>query len=90
MAERRDPRWIYGFGGGAAEGHAGMRDLLGGKGADLAEMTRLGMGPAEMKLVAKLILRVLDNPADDAEIARVRGEVHELAGHFPLYAKRLG
>ncbi len=36
-------RWVYGFGGGAAEGSAGMRELLGGKGAGLAEMSRLGL-----------------------------------------------
>src|SRR5881227_3674576 len=52
-------------------------------------LTTRGMGPSEMKLVAKLIVRVLDKPDDQAEIDRVRGEVHELAGHFPLYPKRL-
>src|SRR6185295_11446718 len=31
-------RWVYAFGGGAAEGDASMKDLLGGKGANLAEM----------------------------------------------------
>ncbi len=36
-------KWIYGFGGGAAEGHAGLKALLGGKGANLAEMSRLGL-----------------------------------------------
>ncbi len=36
-------KWIYGFGGGTAEGDAGMRDLLGGKGANLAEMSNLGL-----------------------------------------------
>lgn len=34
---------VYFFGDGAADGDARMRDLLGGKGANLAEMTRLGM-----------------------------------------------
>ena len=34
---------VYVFGGGASEGRAGLRDLLGGKGADLAEMARLGL-----------------------------------------------
>ena len=52
-------------------------------------LTTRGMGPAEMKTVGRLILRVLDNPADEAEIARVRADVHELSSHFPLYAKRL-
>ena len=34
---------IYTFGDGKAEGNAGMRDILGGKGANLAEMNLLGM-----------------------------------------------
>ena len=36
-------KWVYTFGDGAAEGHAGDRELLGGKGANLAEMCRLGL-----------------------------------------------
>ena len=35
--------WVYTFGGGKAEGRAGLRDLLGGKGANLAEMASLGL-----------------------------------------------
>ncbi len=38
-----DPRWVYAFGGGLADGHAAMKDLLGGKGANLAEMSALGL-----------------------------------------------
>ncbi|MGZ6343494.1 MAG: pyruvate, phosphate dikinase [Candidatus Limnocylindrales bacterium] len=40
---RAAKRYIYAFGGGQAEGNAGMRDLLGGKGAGLAEMTNAGL-----------------------------------------------
>ncbi len=36
-------RWVYAFGGGAADGSAAMKDLLGGKGANLAEMSALGL-----------------------------------------------
>ncbi len=36
-------QWVYAFGGGGADGHAGLRDLLGGKGANLAEMSALGL-----------------------------------------------
>jgi pyruvate,orthophosphate dikinase len=36
-------KWVYAFGDGSAEGHAGLRDLLGGKGANLAEMSNLGL-----------------------------------------------
>jgi pyruvate,orthophosphate dikinase len=34
---------VYFFGGGRAEGHGGMKELLGGKGAGLMEMTRIGL-----------------------------------------------
>src|SRR5580693_4359460 len=36
-------KWVYAFGDGKAEGKAGLRDLLGGKGANLAEMANLGL-----------------------------------------------
>ena len=36
-------RYIYAWGDGRADGNAGMRDLLGGKGAGLAEMTTAGL-----------------------------------------------
>ncbi|MFL5754750.1 MAG: PEP/pyruvate-binding domain-containing protein, partial [Chloroflexota bacterium] len=40
---RAAKRYIYAWGGGRAEGNAQMRDLLGGKGAGLAEMTIAGL-----------------------------------------------
>ncbi|UCE68101.1 MAG: pyruvate, phosphate dikinase [Candidatus Zixiibacteriota bacterium] len=36
-------KYIYYFGGGNAEGHGNMKDILGGKGAGLAEMTNTGV-----------------------------------------------
>ena len=36
-------KWVYAFGGGKAEARATMRNLLGGKGAGLAEMAHLGL-----------------------------------------------
>ncbi|MBM3607611.1 MAG: pyruvate, phosphate dikinase [Alphaproteobacteria bacterium] len=36
-------KWVYGFGGSAAQGKGEMRNLLGGKGANLAEMASLGL-----------------------------------------------
>src|SRR5208337_2668635 len=36
-------KWVYNFGNGTAEGRADMKDLLGGKGAGLAEMSNLGL-----------------------------------------------
>jgi pyruvate,orthophosphate dikinase len=42
-AKTRTTKYVYFFGGGKAEGDRGMRDLLGGKGANLAEMTNAGL-----------------------------------------------
>ena len=42
-AHKAAQRYIYAWGDGAAEGNGGMKDLLGGKGAGLAEMTRAGL-----------------------------------------------
>jgi pyruvate,orthophosphate dikinase len=36
-------KWVYAFGDGEAEGGSDMRNLLGGKGANLAEMANLGL-----------------------------------------------
>ena len=36
-------KWVYSFGAGSAEGRADLRELLGGKGANLAEMSNLGL-----------------------------------------------
>jgi pyruvate,orthophosphate dikinase len=38
-----DVRWVYAFGGGDSDGEASMKNLLGGKGANLAEMAKLGL-----------------------------------------------
>ena len=36
-------KWVYVFGGGGADGNTTMKNLLGGKGANLAEMASLGL-----------------------------------------------
>ena len=36
-------KYVYSFGGGKADGHGKMKDVLGGKGAGLAEMTNAGL-----------------------------------------------
>ena len=38
-----EPKWIYIFAAGHVDGRAGLSELLGGKGANLAEMARLGL-----------------------------------------------
>ena len=46
MADRSahvEPKWVYAFAAGHVDGRASMKDLLGGKGANLAEMAALGL-----------------------------------------------
>ena len=47
-------------------------------------MTTRGFGPDEMRLTGRLIARVLRYPDDEGVRERVRGEVNELVGQFPL------
>src|SRR5258708_18213791 len=42
-AKSAPAKWVYAFGGGKAQGRPDMRNLLGGKGAGLAEMANLGL-----------------------------------------------
>ena len=42
-APAKAAKFVYSFGDGKADGHGKMKELLGGKGANLAEMTRIGL-----------------------------------------------
>lgn len=54
-------RWVYSFGNGRADGSAAMRDILGGKGAGLAEMANLGLPvPPGFTISAKLCIAYLE------------------------------
>jgi len=52
-------------------------------------LTTRGLKEAEMKTIAGLISRVLNNVDDEKVIEEVRGSVRELTSQFPLYAHRL-
>ncbi len=52
-------------------------------------LTTRGMGAREMTLVARLIGRVLDAPADDAVLGKVRADVKDLCAQFPMYEDRI-
>ncbi|HXL33919.1 MAG TPA: pyruvate, phosphate dikinase [Gemmatimonadales bacterium] len=55
-------RWVYSFGDGRADGSAAMRDILGGKGAGLAEMANLGLPvPPGFTISAKLCIAYLEH-----------------------------
>ena len=54
-------KYIYGFANGKADGRAGMKSLLGGKGANLAEMTNLGIPvPPGLTITTEACLKFYD------------------------------
>src|ERR1700720_3180102 len=42
-SKKSGTKYVYSFGGGKADGNGKMKDVLGGKGAGLAEMTNAGL-----------------------------------------------
>ena len=53
-------KYVYSFGGGSAEGRADMKDLLGGKGANLAEMSLIGIPvPPGFTITTEVCARLL-------------------------------
>ena len=53
---------VYFFGGGKADGKAGMKNLLGGKGANLAEMASLGIPvPAGFTITTEVCTEYYEN-----------------------------
>jgi glycine hydroxymethyltransferase len=51
-------------------------------------LTTRGMKEPEMRTIAAWIAKALEQRSDDAALARIRGEVAEMANRFPLYAWR--
>ena len=78
-------RFVYSFGPGRADGSAAMRDILGGKGAGLAEMANLGLPvPPGFTLSAKLCLAYIEtgdlSHALREEVARHLKQLERAAG----------
>jgi glycine hydroxymethyltransferase len=48
-------------------------------------LTTRGMGEREMRVIGKWIIEALDGRNDGATLRRIRGQVLDLAGRFPLY-----
>lgn len=79
-------KWVYTFGDGKAEGESGMRNLLGGKGANLAEMSNLGLPvPPGFTITTELCTHYYDHgktyPVElEAQVASALVHVGELTG----------
>ena len=79
-------RWVYSFGGGGADGDASMKNLLGGKGANLAEMCALGLPvPPGFTITTETCVHYYANgrsyPADlEAQVRDGLAKVEKAAG----------
>jgi pyruvate,orthophosphate dikinase len=79
-------RWVYAFGGGSADGDASMKNLLGGKGANLAEMSSLGLPvPPGFTITTEACVHYYANgrayPAElDAQVRSGLAKVEQLTG----------
>ncbi|MCA0399996.1 MAG: pyruvate, phosphate dikinase [Proteobacteria bacterium] len=79
-------KWVYTFGDGKAEGNSGLKNLLGGKGANLAEMCNLGLPvPPGFTISTEVCTAFYENnrqyPLDlAAQVDAAMNEVGRLAG----------
>jgi pyruvate,orthophosphate dikinase len=79
-------KYVYTFGDGKAEGSAGMKELLGGKGANLAEMTALGVTvPPGFTISTKLCNNYFENdrvfPEElEAQVDEALKQLEEMTG----------
>ena len=96
-------KWVYTFGDGKAEGDASMRNLLGGKGANLAEMNVVGMPvPPGFTVTTEVCTYYYDNnktyPSDlkdqvraaVAEVEKIMGKKFADANNPLLFSVRSG
>ncbi len=80
-------KWVYGFGKGMADGTSEMRDLLGGKGANLAEMANLGLPvPPGFTITTEVCTWFYDHGRSypdglDAEVEAGLKAMGEIVGH---------
>lgn len=70
-------KFVYSFGGGHADGDAGMKNLLGGKGANLAEMNKIGVPvPAGFTITTEVCTKWYDDGVD-ATVAAIKPQVED-------------
>ena len=80
-------KWVYTFGDGKAEGASHMRNLLGGKGANLAEMSNLGLPvPPGFTITTELCTYYYDNGRKYPD--ELKTQVAEALAHVGTLANR--
>jgi len=79
-------KMVYFFGGGKGEGNAGMKNLLGGKGANLAEMAKLGVPvPPGFTITTEVCVHFMKNKRKypgglKEEVAKAMTKVEKVMG----------
>ncbi|MEX1310760.1 MAG: pyruvate, phosphate dikinase [Candidatus Sulfomarinibacteraceae bacterium] len=81
-----ETKYVYSFGGGSADGRTDMKNLLGGKGANLAEMANMGIPvPAGFTLTTEICTYFYDHgrnypPSLEAEVDAAMAKVEKIMG----------
>ena len=78
-------KYVYTFGNGAAEGKADMKNLLGGKGANLAEMNLIGVPVPPGFTITTEVCTVYNQKGKDAAVSLIKTEVEKAV----LYIEKL-
>ena len=74
-------KFVYSFGGGQADGDAGMKNLLGGKGANLAEMNKIGVPvPAGFTITTEVCTKWYTDGVDNT-VAAIKPQVEQAMQH---------
>jgi pyruvate,orthophosphate dikinase len=75
-------KYVYSFGNGSAEGKADMKNLLGGKGANLAEMNLIGVPVPPGFTITTEVCTVYNQKGKDAAVNLIKAEVEKAVAYI--------
>ena len=75
-------KYVYTFGDGKAEGKADMKNLLGGKGANLAEMNLLGLPVPAGFTITTEVCTIYNQQGKDAVVKLIENDVKAGIAHM--------
>ena len=73
---------VYTFGNGKAEGRADMKNLLGGKGANLAEMNLIGVPVPPGFTITTEVCTTYTQQGKEAVVKEIKGDVEKAIAHI--------
>ncbi|HOG19824.1 MAG TPA: PEP/pyruvate-binding domain-containing protein, partial [Salinivirgaceae bacterium] len=80
-------KYVYTFGDGKAEGRADMKNLLGGKGANLCEMNLLGVPVPAGFIVTTEVCTIYNQKGKDATVNLIKDEVETAISQVEIIMK---